>query len=260
MRMRISPPATGSNFIRKCGRLRKRLINQQNSRRTGFRTACRTGRFPNTLIFRHNLQKWRGKRMSDNLLKQRARQDLTHYSGTAKTLHWVMAVLVLLMLAAGSQMLSASDAEKAEATIGHSAAGLLVLGLLIIRFGYRLRHTPPALPGDLPVWQSRMAVWNHRAFYLLIFVQAVAGIGAAATAPYEVLTAGIMPLSALAADDPVWFARFVALHKLNALLIAILAGIHIAAALYHHFVRKDGILRRMWPGKAKGAGDGGNAA
>lgn len=194
----------------------------------------------------------------DNLHNQSERQEVAHYSGTAKTLHWVMAVLVLLMLVAGSQMLSASDAEKAEATIGHSAAGLLVLGLLIIRFGYRLGHTPPALPGDLPVWQSRAAVWNHRAFYLLILMQAVAGIGAAATAPYEVLTAGVMPLSALAADDPVWFARFVALHKTGALLIAILAGVHITAALYHHFVRKDGILRRMWPGKAKQTADGGN--
>ncbi len=192
--------------------------------------------------------------MSDNFQNQGAPQAGAHYSGAAKTLHWVMAVLVLLMLAAGSQMLSASDAEKAEATVGHSAVGLLVLGLLIIRFGYRLRHAPPALPADLPGWQSRAAIWNHRAFYLLIFVQAVAGIGTAATAPYEVMTAGVLPLSALAADDPVWFARFVALHKLGALLIASLAAVHIAAALYHHFIRKDGILRRMWPGRAKGAG------
>lgn len=81
----------------------------------------------------------------------------------------------------------------------------------------------------------------------------MAGIGTAATAPYEVMTAGVLPLSALAADDPVWFARFVLLHKAGALLIAVLAGVHIAAALHHHFIRKDGILRRMWPGRTKGA-------
>lgn len=169
------------------------------------------------------------------------------YSGTAKTLHWVMGVLVLLMLAAGSQMLDATDAEKAEATMGHTAAGLIVLTLLIIRFIYRQRNTPPEFPHDMPAWQQNAALWNHRALYLLILIQAIAGIGAAATAPYEVMSFGALPMSALAADDPIWFARFVLLHKLGALAILIFAAIHIGAALNHHFIRKDNILRRMWP-------------
>ena len=169
------------------------------------------------------------------------------YTGTAKTLHWVMAVLVLLMLVAGSQMLDATDADKAEATMGHTAAGLIVLTLLIIRFTYRQGNPPPEFPRDMPAWQQSAALWNHRAFYLLILIQAIAGIGAAATAPYEVMSFGVLPMSALAADDPIWFARFVLLHKLGALAILILAIVHIGAALNHHFIRKDNILRRMWP-------------
>lgn len=169
------------------------------------------------------------------------------YTGTAKTLHWVMAFLVLLMLAAGSQMLDMTDAQKTEATMGHTAAGLIVLTLLIVRFVYRRRNPPPPLPQSMPAWQHTAALLNHRAFYVLILIQAIAGIGAAATAPYEVASFGVIPLSALAAADPVWFSRFVLLHQTGALGILGLALLHIGAALNHHFIQKDNILRRMWP-------------
>ncbi len=168
------------------------------------------------------------------------------YSGTAKTLHWIMGVLVLLMLAGASQMPEGIGPEKVEATRGHTGFGLILAAVALAAFANRLRQPPP-LPDNIAAWQRTLSAWTHRALYLLIGVQVIAGIGLSATAPYIVRSFGIIPLSDLAADDKAWFGIFHEMHELGATGLFLLAALHIGAALYHHFIAKDVVLRRMWP-------------
>ena len=169
------------------------------------------------------------------------------YSGTAKTLHWIMGALVLLMLAGASQMPEGIGPEKVEATRGHTGFGLILAAVALAAFANRLRQPPPPLPDNIAAWQRTLSTWTHRALYLLIGLQVIAGIGQSATAPYEVRSFGIIPLSDLAADDRAWFGVFRELHEIGAYGLFLLAALHIGAALYHHFIAKDVVLRRMWP-------------
>ncbi len=176
------------------------------------------------------------------------RPEAKAYSGTAKTLHWIMGGLVLLMLAGASQMPEGAGAEKVKATMGHTGFGLILAVVALAAFINRLRQPPPALPGTIAAWQRTLSSWTHRALYLLIGVQVIAGIGLAATAPYVVRSFGMIPLSELAADDKAWFGVFHEMHEIGATGLFLLAGLHIGAALYHHFIARDVVLRRMWPG------------
>ncbi len=179
--------------------------------------------------------------MQDNQPQTRA------YSGTAKTLHWIMGALVLLMLAGASQMPEGVGAEKIAATRGHTGFGLILAAIALAAFANRLRQPPPPLPETIANWQRVVSTWTHRALYLLIAVQVVAGIGLAVTAPYVVQSFGLIPLSDLAADDKALFGVFLEMHEIGATGLFLLAGLHIGAALYHHFIAKDVVLRRMWP-------------
>lgn len=169
------------------------------------------------------------------------------YSARAKTLHWAMAVLVLMMLLGGSQMPDGSGQEKVDATMMHTGFGLILAAVSLAAFINRLRHAPPALPDSIAKWQRVVSTWTHRALYLLIGLQVTAGIGIAATAPYVVRSFGIIPLSDLAGDNEDTYEAFEEMHEMVAFALLILAGVHIAAALYHHFIAKDIVLRRMWP-------------
>ncbi len=169
------------------------------------------------------------------------------YSGTAKTLHWLMGLLVLLMLAGASQMPEGEGPEKAAATVGHTGFGLILTVVFLAALFNRLRQPPPPLPDNIAAWQRTVSAWTHRALYLLIAVQIVAGIGQAATAPYVVRSFNLIPLSGLAADDKEWFGVFHEMHEIGAYGLFLLAAVHIGAALYHHFIAKDNVLRRMWP-------------
>ncbi len=175
-------------------------------------------------------------------------QPVKAYSGTAKTLHWMMAVLLLMMLAGGSQMPEGTGPEKVEAAAGHSGFGLILALVALTSFVNRLRNPPPPLPTSISAWQRILSAWTHRALYLLVAVQVVAGIGVSATGSYVVRSFGLIPLSDLAADDKAWSGVFYEMHEIGATALFLLAGLHIAAALYHHFIAGDVVLRRMWPG------------
>lgn len=170
------------------------------------------------------------------------------YSGTAKTLHWLMAALVLLMLAGASQMPDGTGPEKVRAVMGHTGFGLLLATVSLAAFINRLRNPPPPLPETIAAWQRVVSTWTHRALYLLIAIQVAAGIAVAATAPFAVHSFGLIPLSDIAADDRALFHLFGEIHEAGATGIFLLAGLHIIAALYHHFIARDVVLRRMWPG------------
>ena len=88
----------------------------------------------------------------------------------------------------------------------------------------------------------------HRSLYVLLVVQPILGIlQAMYIADYEILAFGVIDYSALAADDAERARVFHVLHGLNATVLSILVIGHIGAGLYHHFIKKDAVLRRMLP-------------
>ncbi|HSG56301.1 MAG TPA: cytochrome b [Paracoccaceae bacterium] len=176
-------------------------------------------------------------------------QTAQSYTTIARLLHWIMALLVLGMIAAGFLMVQDGLARPLRNTlfIFHKNAGVLVLVLIVLRIAYRLVQPPPALPAHLPSWQVRAAGASHLALYALLVVMPVAG--------YVRVKAGGFPiesLDALGIPSPVPRSEPLAelakaVHHYAGFVITGIVAVHISAAFYHAILRRDGVFSRIWP-------------
>lgn len=178
--------------------------------------------------------------------------DLTHtpgYTATARALHWITALLVLAMIPLGIVIGKEMGGSWQDFLYDlHKSLGVVVLLVALLRLLYRLGHRPPPLPADLPALQQTVAHLSHWALYALILAQPLLGWAATASYPAPVPVFGLFDLPSIWPVDRALSDRLFRLHGAMGLLLAALASLHIAAALYHHFVRRDRILMRMLTG------------
>ncbi len=168
------------------------------------------------------------------------------YSDVAKALHWTIFVLIALMLYGGWTSEDLPREERLAALQNHSGLGLTILLLMIARLLWRLTHPVPALPADMPRWQEVASKATHHGLYFFVLLQPLIGLMMAGTSTKGSLKAfGVLGLQ-IAPNETI-HELGETLHGLNAWIIALLVALHIAAALYHHFVRRDTVLRRMLP-------------
>lgn len=163
-------------------------------------------------------------------------------------LHWLLAFMVIFAMAMGSlklQHIPNSSPEKLMALQGHMAAGMLILILTLVRIGVRLMTRSPALiESNGPLW-NRLSSIAHLGLYLLVLLMALSGMALSVQAnlPAAVFE-GSMSLPTSFAD----FAPRQAHGWIAKALLLLIIG-HVFAALYHQFIRKDGLLGRMWFGQ-----------
>ena len=174
---------------------------------------------------------------------------MTRYHPALVALHWLLAILIILALVGGGLILDEmpnSDPLKIEALQGHMIVATIILVLMLVRLLVRVRtaHPPQADIGQ-PLL-NRLARWAHWAFYAVIFAMLGSGIAMS-------VMAGLPAIVFFGSGDPLpaSFDELAprAAHGLFATLLALLIAGHVAAALYHQFVRKDGLLARMWFGR-----------
>ena len=172
----------------------------------------------------------------------------TRYTATAKTLHWLMAVMILGLLALGFYMHDLPlSPQKLQLYAWHKWAGITVLVLAIARLAWRITHRPPALPAHMPKLQQFAAHAGHLALYALMFAIPVSGWLMSSAKGFQTVYFGVLPIPDLLAKNPELGELLATLHGgLNLLLVLTVLG-HAAAALKHHFVDKDDVLRRMLP-------------
>jgi cytochrome b561 len=176
-----------------------------------------------------------------------------HYTGVAKTLHWLIALIIITMLIFGQGFETSEGDDLAFSLTGHSSLGLTVIGLIILRILWRIGHPPPALPETVAGVQLLAAKLSHLLLYALMIYVPVTGLYTAAAHEMPVMAYGAfdlrVTLSFFGADD---FEGRRFLHELGTWLLISLLAVHVSAAFLHQFVQKDDVLRRMLPGKAKG--------
>lgn len=182
------------------------------------------------------------------------------YSRTARILHWISALLIVAALGLGASMVRYFEwdvALKFSLYQAHKTLGISLLAVTAVRLGWRLGHVPPSLTPILTPREARLARANHLALYLLLFAMPLSGwaMVSASTLSIQTLLFGwipwphIPPLASLSLEtrqliEP--WAKWV--HGALALSLCILIVVHVAAALRHGLLRKDGILGRMWFG------------
>lgn len=167
----------------------------------------------------------------------------SRYGVVAVTLHWLSAILILILIASGFRATGMEDAvAKAGVLKLHVSLGALILLLSLVRVGWWLLADKKPASISMPAWQDRASRAVHFLFYVVIFGMAASGIG-------MIVLSGAGPLifsgdvSALP-DFREYPPRIP--HGIGARAILALFVVHVGAALYHHVFKKDGLLKRMW--------------
>lgn len=171
------------------------------------------------------------------------------YRGPARLLHWLVALLVLTMIPVGFVMAGNGVSRSLQDLlyIFHKNTGVLILLLVLCRLAYRLARPAPPLPASMPAWQAAAARATHAALYTLLVVMAVTGYVYVKAGGYPVEVLDALGLPPLVPRSDALSGVAEAMHiAAKTVLIAFIA-LHVAAALYHGIVRRDGVLWRMRP-------------
>ena len=163
---------------------------------------------------------------------------------TARVLHWTMAAMILTMLFVGVGMV-ASVSQRPWLIDLHRPLGIAILVLVVVRLVNRLRHRPPPLPADVPRWQAFAAQASHWLLYALMLAMPLAGWAMLSAGGYPVALFGDVRLPAIVSPDPALYAWLRAAHGWAARLLFATVLLHVAAALYHAWVRRDGVFGSM---------------
>ena len=172
------------------------------------------------------------------------------YTGVAIGLHWLIGIMILMSLSVGLYMAGLSlSPDKLRLYSWHKWAGVTIFMLVLVRSLWRLTHPAPPLPDDVPVWQRKVAEATHYALYALMIVIPLTGWLMSSAKGFQTVYFGVIPIPDMLAKNEGMGETLVLVHRyLNYSMIGLVIA-HIAAALKHHFIDKDDILRRMLPAR-----------
>ena len=163
-----------------------------------------------------------------------------------RALHWVMAICMLAMLFVGVGMVSTIKPEYLTLVSIHKPLGLAILVLAVLRLIVRWRCGAPPLPYDMPEPMKLAARLSHVLFYLLMIAMPLIGWAMLSAADYPVIVAGLQ-LPAIVPPNPELHSLLWNAHRLLAFSFFALILLHLAAALFHALVRRDGVFEAMAP-------------
>ncbi|WP_424928426.1 cytochrome b [Amaricoccus tamworthensis] len=176
-----------------------------------------------------------------------------------RLIHWVMAVLILFQLGMGLYMTNAVDdlLRQYSLTQTHKSWGFVVFVLAVLRIVWRLvQRKSPGRPDDMPVWQWTVAEVTHKILYLMMFIMPLSGWAMSAASPnQDLLNMKNMVFGVWEMPDP-WVpgvksveAFFASVHWFGALLLTAILLAHAGAAIKHHLINRDDVLKRMTYGR-----------
>lgn len=178
----------------------------------------------------------------------------TRYNPLSRALHWLLAAGIVGNLALGVYM---SDLPFSPARLQcyswHKWVGVLVLAFSAVRLMARLQSPPPALPpaieAAMPSWQKRAHHVTHLALYALFFAVPLTGWAYSSAAGFPIVLFGLLPLPDFVPVSETLADVLKEVHAINAFAMATLLVVHVAGALKHQFLDRDGLLARMGPGR-----------
>lgn len=169
------------------------------------------------------------------------------YTLPARALHWLTALAIIAAFALGitTDNMEGFSMQKLKLINYHKWIGIAVLLLVALRLLWRLSHRPPALPANMASWEKQVAHLTHIVLYVLMFAVPLGGWLYSSAKGYPVVWLGLVQLPDLMAknEDVAGLIKFG--HKIGAWTLIGLALTHAAAALKHHFIQRDDVLKRM---------------
>ena len=170
------------------------------------------------------------------------------YDPVAKTLHWGMAAAIMALWVVGHMIDALPKGSMRSEVIGlHKGIGVILLVLAVGRLAWRLARPQPALPANMPPMEQLLAKLGHVALYALMIAIPLDGILMSQSGGREVAVFGLS-LPVLVAKNDGLREIFKEGHEVLGWVLALVLAGHVAAALRHHLIVKDDVLRRMLPG------------
>ena len=176
------------------------------------------------------------------------RNTAVAWGSIAKTFHWLIAGLILGQFVLGwlAEVWRLSP-TKLDLFVWHKSFGMVILVLALLRLSWRLLNRPPSMPPGMPVWEQQAAHASHLTLYGLMIVMPLSGwiINAAANIPFSVFW--VVPVPDLVAPSKSLQKTAEFVHLGLFWMFALAVGLHVSAALRHHFLLGDEVLVRMLP-------------
>ncbi|MCE2951110.1 MAG: cytochrome b [Alphaproteobacteria bacterium] len=166
------------------------------------------------------------------------------YGWLAKVFHWVMALAIVGMFGVAYVMTDMEGPQKSVLYGLHKSVGVTLLGLLILRLLWRLASIRPDLPDTVPGWQRISAHANILLLYALMFTMTISGFFMSYYT-WGVNWFGLITFSASAKNNDL-AQTLKEVHEIASYIMIASVSLHVVAALYHHFILKDSVLRRIW--------------
>jgi cytochrome b561 len=171
------------------------------------------------------------------------------YSGIAILIHWLMALLIVVAFAMGLYMVDLSfSMARVKLFNYHKWLGITILALAALRLLWRLFHRAPGLPNSMPSWQKVASHGTHWLMYALFFATPLLGWAYSSATGFQVVYLGLFPLPNWVGKDKELAKVLEDYHAYAAYALAAIVVLHVAAAIKHAIIDKDGVMSRMLPG------------
>jgi|SRR4051794_6867775 cytochrome b561 len=169
------------------------------------------------------------------------------YGAVAKLFHWLVVLMLAAQFAIGWLMPHISRNTPNQGLVTwHLSIGSAILFVLLLRFLWRLAF--PVTPDDtLQPWELMISRLTHAALYILVVGMVLLGWAAAGFYGFDVRLFGLAPLPALAPKGASWAHTAGDVHNFIVWVLLGFIALHVVAALYHYFIKRDQVLQRMLP-------------
>jgi cytochrome b561 len=170
------------------------------------------------------------------------------WGAVAQLLHWLIVVLIVVQV---TLALMADDLplgmKKLALLARHKSVGITILMLAILRLAWRWFNPTPQLPPTLRSWEQTLARLTHFLLYALLFAMPLSGWLMSSARGFPVSWFGYFQLPDLVPKNHALYEALVTTHDSLAWVLGAVVALHVAAALKHHFMLRDDVLRRMLP-------------
>lgn len=171
----------------------------------------------------------------------------SRFSGAQRLLHWTMAAGIVAMLFIGVGMLSTIAPSYVPLVATHKTLGVALFALVLVRLALRVVLGAPPLPADLPPLIRLGAVLSHWGLYGLMIAMPLIGWAMLSAAAYPVVLFGNIQLPPILPQSDALHTLLWAAHRWLAFAFFALILLHVAAALFHALIRRDGVFEAMSP-------------
>jgi cytochrome b561 len=173
------------------------------------------------------------------------------YDGVAVGLHWLIAVLAIAVATLGLLIPEAPRGSEWRdfVLLWHRSIGVTILVAMVLRVLWRLGHKPPPLPPSLRPIEAFLAHATHALLYLAFLAMPIAGYLNTAAAGHSLSLFGLVTIPPLVPESERLAQIAIGLHLVGQFAVYGFVALHVAAALMHGIVRRDGVFSRMLPAR-----------